>query len=190
MAQLIYSAISSVDGYIEDKTGSFDWAAPDEEVHGFINDLERQVGTYLLGRKTYEIMEVWDTDPGFAEQSPVTKDFAEVWQSVDKIVFSKTLQSVANPKTRLEHDFDAGSIQRLKDTSSNDLSIGGPNLAAHAFRAGLIDECHLFLVPVVVGGGKQALPDNTHLELMLTDERRFTNGTVFLRYRIQSKAGQ
>ena len=183
MAHLIYSAISSLDGYIEDRDGNFDWAMPDEEVHRFINNLERTVGTYLLGRRMYEIMTVWETDPNLAADSPLTQDFAEIWQAADKIVYSRTLAAASTRKTQIERTFNPEAVQQLKKTAQHDILIGGPELAAHAFRAGLIDECHLFLTPIIVGGGKQSLPDNIRLELELLEERRFSNGTVFLRYR-------
>jgi dihydrofolate reductase len=183
MAQLIYSAIASLDGYIEDRDGNFDWAMPDEEVHSFINNLERPVGTYLYGRRMYEIMMVWETDPGFAADSPLTQDFAQVWQSADKIVYSKTLAVASTRKTQIERNFNPEAIKQLKNTAQQDISIGGPGLASHAFRSGLIDECHLFLTPVIVGGGKPALPDNVRLGLQLMEERRFGNGMVYLHYR-------
>ncbi len=183
MARLIYSAISSLDGYIEDRDGKFDWAAPDEEVHRFINNLERSAGTYLYGRRMYETMMVWETDPNLAAESPLMRDFAEIWQAADKIVYSKTLEAVSTRKTQLERNFDPEAIRQLKEAVEHDILIGGPELAAHAFRAGLIDECHLFLTPIIVGGGKQSLPDNVRLELELLEERRFGSGVVFLRYR-------
>ena len=183
MAHLIYSAISSLDGYIEDTDGNFDWAMPDEETHQFINDLERATGTYLFGRRMYEIMMAWETEPALAATSPITRDFAEIWQAADKIVYSRTLEAVSTRKTRIERTFDPEAIRRLKETAKQDIAIGGPDLAAHAFRSGLIDECHLFLAPILVGGGKQSLPDDVRLELELLEERRFGNGMVFLRYR-------
>jgi len=183
MAHLIYSAISSLDGYIEDVDGNFDWAMPDEEVHRFINNLERAISTYLLGRRMYETMMVWETDPNLAADSPLMRDFAEVWQAANKIVYSKTLETVSTRKTQIERNFNPEAIKQLKKTAQQAISIGGPELAAHAFRAGLIDECHLFLIPILVGGGKSALPDNVRLELELLEERRFGNGTVYLRYR-------
>lgn len=190
MAHLIYSAISSLDGYIEDMDGKFDWAAPDEEVHRFINNLERSAGTYLYGRRMYETMLVWETDPNLAADSPITRDFAEIWQAADKIVYSKTMKTVSTRRTRLERTLDPAAIRNLKEAAEHDILIGGPELAAHAFRSGLIDECQLFLTPVLVGGGKQSLPDNVRLELELLEERRFGNGTVFLRYRTRpGKAG-
>lgn len=189
MALLIYSAISSLDGYIEDRDGNFDWAAPDEEVHRFINDLERAAGTYLFGRRTYETMVVWETDPSLAADSPLTQDFAEIWQAASKIVYSRTLVAASTRKTQIERNFDPEAIQQLKKTAQQDILIGGPELAAHAFRSGLIDECHLFLIPIIVGGGKPSLPDHVRLELELLEERRFGNGTVYLRYRAgQGKA--
>ena len=183
MARLIYSAISSLDGYIEDVHGQFDWAAPDEEVHRFINNLERSAGTHLYGRRMYETLMVWETDPNLADESPLLRDFAEIWQAADKIVYSKTLQAVSTRKTRLERDFNPTVIRKLKESVAQDILIGGPELAAHAFRAGLIDECHLFLTPIIVGGGKPALPDNVRLSLELLEERRFGSGVVYLRYR-------
>ena len=183
MAHLIYSAISSLDGYIEDVDGNFDWAMPDEEVHRFINNLERATSTYLLGRRMYETMMVWETDPNLAADSPLMRDFAEVWQAANKIVYSKTLETVSTRKTQIERNFNPEAIKQLKKTAQQAISIGGPELAAHAFRAGLIDECHLFLVPILVGGGKPALPDNVRMELELLAERRFGDGTVYLRYR-------
>jgi dihydrofolate reductase len=183
MARLIYSAISALDGYTEDMEGNFDWAAPDEEVHGFINNLERTAGTHLYGRRMYETLMVWETDPNLAAESPITRDFAEIWQATNKIVYSRTLQAASTRKTRLERNFDPKAIRQLKETVEQDILIGGPELAAHAFRSGLIDECHLFLIPIIVGGGKPSLPGNVRLELELLEEHRFSNGTVFLRYR-------
>ena len=182
MARLIYSAICSLDGYIEDVNGQFDWAAPDEEAHQFINDLERTAGTHLYGRRMYETLMVWETDPALAADSPITRDFAQIWQAAEKIVYSRTLRAVPTRKTRIERDFDPAAIQQLKETARQDLLIGGPELAAKAFRAGLIDECQLFLTPILVGGGKSALPKDVRLELELIDERRFGSGVVFLRY--------
>jgi dihydrofolate reductase len=183
MAHLIYSAILSLDGYIEDRNGNFDWAMPDEEVHRFINNLERTAATYLYGRRMYETMMVWETDPNLAADSPLTQDFAEIWQAADKIVYSKTLETISTRKTQLERTFDPEAIRQLKASAEQDILIGGPELAALAFRAGLIDECHLFLIPILVGGGKSALPDNLRLELELLAERHFRNGTIYLRYR-------
>jgi dihydrofolate reductase len=183
MAKLIYAAITSADGYIEDDTGGFAWAEPDDEVHAFVNDLERPVGTYLYGRRMYETMVGWETDPGVAAQSPLMADFARIWQAADKVVYSTTLETVSTSRTRIERAFDPDQVREMKASADRDLAVGGPGLAAHAFGAGLVDECHLFLVPVVVGGGKRALPDGVRLDLQLLDERRFGNGTVHLRYR-------
>ncbi len=185
MAHLIYLAISSLDGYTEDVNGNFDWAAPDEEVHAFINNLERAAGTYLYGRRMYETMMVWETNPNLAVGSPISRDYAEIWQAADKIVYSQTLKAVSTRKTHIERNFNPDAIRQLKEAVEQDITIGGPELAAHAFRAGLIDECQLFLTPIVVGGGKKSLPDNVRLELELLEERRFGNGVVFLRYRIK-----
>jgi dihydrofolate reductase len=183
MGELIYSAISSLDGYIEDKNGNFDWAAPDEELHKFVNDIERTAGTYLYGRRMYETMKVWETDPNLAADSPITRDFAEIWQAADKIVYSNTLETISTRKTQLVRSFDPDTIRQLKQTAAEDILIGGPELAAQAFRAGLIDECQLFLTPIIVGGGKASLPEDVRLDFELLEERRFGNGTVFLRYR-------
>ncbi len=183
MAHLIYSAISSLDGYIEDTNGKFDWAVPFDDVHRFINNLERAAGTYLYGRRMYETMMGWETDPNLASGSSLMRDFAQMWQAANKIVYSKTLEAVSTRKTHIERNFDPKAIRRQKETAEHDLLIGGPSLAAHAFRSGLIDECHLFLTPIIVGGGKRSLPDNVRLELELMEERRFGNGMVFLRYR-------
>ena len=186
MARLIYTAITSLDGYIEDAQGNFDWAAPDEEVHGFINNLERSAGTHLYGRRTYETLMAWETDPSLAaSDDPLLRDFAHIWQAADKIVYSNTLDAVSTRKTRLERTFNPEEVRQLKETLEHDIVIGGPELAAHAFRAGLIDVVHLFLTPVIVGGGKPALPDNVRLALELLEERRFESGVVFLRYRTQ-----
>ena len=183
VARLVYSVIASLDGYVADEDGNFDWAVPDEEVHTFINDLERPVGTYLYGRRMYDVMVGWETDPTLADQSPVMRDFAEIWQAADKIVYSKTLEAVSTARTRIERDFDPEAVRQMKARAGHDILVGGPELAAQAFKAGLIDECHLFVVPMVVGGGKRFLPDNVRLQLELLDERRFGNGMVYLHYR-------
>jgi dihydrofolate reductase len=182
MAKLIYSAIASLDGYVADEDGNFEWAVPDEEVHTFINDLERPVGTYLYGRRMYEVMVGWESDPTLADQSPLMRDFAEIWQAADKIVYSKTLQTVSSARTRIERDFDPEAIRQMKARLGSDVIVGGPELAAQAMKAGLVDELHLFVVPIVVGGGKQSLPNNVRQKLELLDERRFGNGMVYLRY--------
>jgi dihydrofolate reductase len=188
MAQLIYSAISSLDGYIEDRQGKFDWAAPDEEVHSFINNLERSAGTYLFGRRMYEIMMVWETDPNLAADSPITRDYAEMWQAANKIVYSRTLETASTRRTQLERTFDPQAIRKLKESTEQDILIGGPELAAHAFRAGLVDECQLFFTPIIVGGGKPSLPDGVRLELELLEERHFGSGVVYLRYRTRQES--
>jgi dihydrofolate reductase len=167
---------------VADEDGDFGWAEPDEEVHTFVNDLERPVGTYLLGRRMYEVMLYWET-LGLADQPPFIRDFAEIWRSADKIVYSRTLVSISSARTRIERDFEPEAVRQLKAAARRDLTVGGPELAAQAFKAGLVDECHLFLAPIVVGGGKRSLPDDVRLELELLDERRFGNGVVHLRYR-------
>ena len=186
MAKLIYSAIASLDGYIADEDGNFDWAAPDAEVHAFVNDLERPAGTYLYGRRMYDVMAAWETMPTGADQPPVTRDFAEIWRAADKIVYSKTLPTASSAKTRIEHDFDPEAVRQLKAQAGRDLTVGGPALAAQALAAGLVDELHLLLVPVVVGGGTHALPSHVRLQLELLDERRFGGGVVHLHYRIRT----
>jgi dihydrofolate reductase len=184
VAKLIYSAITSLDGYIEDAVGKFDWAEPDEEVHAFVNDLERPVGTYLYGRRMYETMVFWENPPRLAEQPPFARDFAQIWQAADKIVYSKSLQTAASARSRIEREFDAEAVRELKATSARDLAVGGADLAAQAIAAGLVDEYQLFFAPVLVGGGKRGLPENhLRLTLELLDERRFRNGTVYLHYR-------
>jgi dihydrofolate reductase len=165
-----------------DESGNFDWAAPDEEVHAFVNDLERPIGTHLYGRRMYETMVAWE-NPGAFAQEPVTQDFAAIWQAADKVVYSTTLDAVASARTRLERDFDPESVRQLKATSERDLSIGGPTLAAQAIAAGLVDELHLFLTPIIVGGGTPSLPDGVRAQLELVDEHRFAGGVVHLHYR-------
>ena len=187
MARLIYSAITSLDGYIADEEGRFDWAAPDEEVHAFVNDLERPVGTYLFGRRMYEVMAVWETDPALGDQSPSMRDYARIWQAADKIVYSSTLEAVSTARTRIERDFDPGAVRGIKASAGRDIIVGGPGLAAHAFKAGLVDECHLFVAPISVGGGKRSLPVGVRVKLELLDERRFEGGMVYFRYRTKSQ---
>jgi dihydrofolate reductase len=182
MATLTYSAITSLDGYVEDAEGRFDWAEPDAEVHAFVNELERPVGTYLYGRRMYETMAYWESPPNLADQPPHVRDFAEIWQAADKIVFSRTLEALSSDRTRIERTFDHDAVRRLKATADRGISVGGAELAAQAIVAGLVDEFQLFLVPVVVGDGKRVLPD-ARARLELLDERRFDNGTVYLRYR-------
>jgi dihydrofolate reductase len=184
MAKLIYSAIASLDGYVADEDGNFDWALPDEEVHAFVNDLERPLGTYLYGRRMYEVMAGWETLGTGAGDLPVVRDFGEIWRAADKVVYSKTLATVASARTRIERELDPEAIRRTKAMAARDISVGGPDLAAQAIAAGLIDECHLFLFPVVVGGGNPALPSDLRVELELLDQRRFGNGVVHLHYRL------
>jgi dihydrofolate reductase len=184
MAKLIYSAIASLDGYVEDAAGNFDWAAPDREVHAFINDLERPIGTYLYGRRMYETMVYWESVDTGPDQSAVSRDYAEIWRAAEKIVCSRTLQMVSSAKTRIERELDPDEVRRLKDTAPADISIGGAELAGHALALGLVDECNLFLGPILVGGGKRALPDTISAQLELLDERRFGNGVVHVRYRV------
>jgi dihydrofolate reductase len=186
MAKLIYTAITSLDGYVADKTGNFDWAAPDEEVHAFVNDLERPAGTYLYGRRMYEVMAFWETAHTLADQSPVTKDYANIWQAADKIVYSRTLDKVTSARTRIEREFDPDVVRQMKARAARDITVGGPGLAAQAIKAGLVDEYHLFVNPVLVGGGNPALPDDVRVELELMDEHRFDGGVVHLHYRVRT----
>jgi dihydrofolate reductase len=185
MGKLIYAAIASLDGYVEDKRGEFGWAAPDEQVHAYVNDLERPTGTYLYGRRMYETMRFWETQGADVDDGPVSTDYALLWRAADKVVYSRSLQEASTARTRIEHDFDPGSVRRMKESSERDLSVGGPTLAAAAFRAGLVDELHLFLHPIVVGGGKSALPDDVQVSLDFLDERRFRSGVVHLHYRVR-----
>ena len=183
MAKLIYSALTSLDGYVADEAGNFDWAKPSEEVHVFINDLERPVGTHLYGRRMYEVMAYWETADTVADQPSLIRDYAKIWQAAEKIVYSRTLAEVSSARTRIEQEFDIDAVRQLKATADRDIGIGGPELAAQAIEAGLVDELHLFVAPVVIGGGKRSLPDKVRLELELLDERRFANGMVHLHYR-------
>jgi dihydrofolate reductase len=182
MARLIYSAIMSLDGYIADADGRFEWAAPDEEVHAFVNELERPVGTYLYGRRMYETMRYWETAHTVADRRPVSLEFTRIWQAADKIVYSTTLQTPDTARTRLEQDFDPGQVRKVKEAADRDLTVGGAGLAAQAIAAGLVDEYQLFLVPAAVGGGTRALPDQVRLNLALAQEHRFGSGTVYLCY--------
>jgi dihydrofolate reductase len=186
MAKLIYSAIASADGYIEDAQGSFDWAAPDEQVHRFVNDLQRPVGTYLYGRRMYQTMLYWETAHTVPGQPPFAREFTGIWQAAEKIVFSKTLTSVSSARTRIERNFDPGMVRHLKSATEHDMTVGGAGLAGQAIKAGLVDELQLLMVPVVVGGGKRALPDGVRSDLELLDTRRFASGAVYLRYRPRS----
>jgi dihydrofolate reductase len=183
MASLIYSAITSLDGYVADEEGNFDRAAPDEEVHAFVNDLERPIGTYLYGRRMYEVMTYWETAQAVAGQPPFALDYAEIWQAADKVVFSTTLVTASSARTRIERDFAPEKIRDMKASASRDLSVGGPGLAARAIESGLVDEFLRFITPIVVGGGTRWLPDGVRVELELADEHRFDRGVVFLRYR-------
>jgi dihydrofolate reductase len=184
MTKLIYSAITSLDGYIEDEDGTFDWAAPDDEVLAFVNDLERPIGTYLYGRRMYETMVGWETMEFLGDRQPNMLDFAGIWRAADKVVFSRTLEAASSARTRIEPAFVPDTIRDMKASASSDLTVGGAELAAHAFRAGLVDEVHLFLNPLIVGGGKQALPSGVRAGLELLDEYRFGNGVVHLHYRV------
>jgi dihydrofolate reductase len=183
MAKLIYSAIASLDGFVADEHGNFDWAAPSEEVHAFVNELERPVGTYLYGRRMYETMAVWDT-LAVRDEPQVIRDFAEIWRAADKVVYSRTLAGVTTTRTRLERDLDPDAVRRMKAESGRDIGIGGPELAGQALEAGLVDEVQLFLKPVIVGGSTHSLPTTAHVQLELLDQQRFGDGTVFLRYRV------
>jgi dihydrofolate reductase len=184
MARLIYSALASLDGYVADRDGTFDWAAPDDEVHRFVNDLQRQVGTMLLGRRMYDVLVAWET-MDTAGQPGSIRDFADLWRAADKVVYSRTLERAASARTRIERDFDTEAIRRMKASSDRDLSIGGPDLAAQAIKARLVDELDLLLSPISVGGGTRALPDDVEARLELLDERRFDSDVVYLRYRIR-----
>jgi dihydrofolate reductase len=183
MANLIYSVITSLDGYVTDAQGDFDWAAPDEEVHSFVNDLERPLGTYLYGRRMYEVMVYWETVTTL-DQPPPIEDYARIWRAADKVVYSTTLERASSARTRIERDFDPAAVRHMKAAAERDISVGGPGLAARAIEDGLVDEFHLLVVPVTVGGGTRALPDDVRLPLELLDERRFNSGVVHLHYRV------
>jgi dihydrofolate reductase len=185
MASLIYSVIMSLDGFVADREGRFGWAAPDEAVHAFVNGLERPVGTYLYGRRMYEVMSYWQTAGTDVSDPPVAADFAAIWRSADKVVYSTTLASVSTPRTRLEHSFDVDSVRGLKLAATRDLTVGGPGLAGHALRAGLVDEIAVFVVPVLVGGGTPAFPAGVGATLELGEQQRFDNGTTYVRYRVR-----
>jgi dihydrofolate reductase len=182
MARLIYLALTSLDGYVADEQGSFDWAAPDEDVHACVNDLERPLRTHLYGRRMYEVLVAWETIE-LRDQPAVIRDFAEIWRAADKVVYSRTLETVSSAGTRIERSFDPEAVRLMKAHTGHDISIGGPELASQAMRAGLVDECHLFLAPIVVGAGTRSLPDHFRLKLELLGERRFGNGAVHLHYR-------
>lgn len=182
MANLIYSFIMSLDGYVADRDGRFDWGEPDEEVHTFVNGLQRGIGTFLFGRRLYEVMVAWEDPSAFAQEPPYIQDFAELWKAADKVVFSRTLDRPSSERTRIEREFDADAVRQLKADAGQDLAVGGPELASSAIRAGLVDEFQMFISPLAVGGGKKYLPDGVRLRLELLEERRFRNGVVFLRY--------
>ena len=184
MARLIYASNMSLDGCTEDERGAFDWAPPDDGVFASITELMRSVGTYLYGRRMYETMAVWETDSSLATQSDLMADYAKVWQAADKVVYSTTLDAVSTAKSRLERRFDPDSVRSMKDATGRDLTVGGANLAALALTAGLVDECHLFICPVVLGRGKPSLPSELRARLELLDERRFEDGAVYVRYAI------
>jgi dihydrofolate reductase len=183
MQPLVYSAITSLDGFVADEQGTFDWAAPDEEVHRFVNDLERPVGTYLYGRRMYEVMRFWEDAALLSDPSPAMREYAEIWQAADKVVYSRSLTGVSTARTRLEREFDPEAVRRLKAEAEGPVSVGGPDLAAAAIRAALVDRWHQVVTPVVVGGGRHWLPRGVRLDLELVDERRFTGGAVHLAYR-------
>ncbi|MGH2922751.1 MAG: dihydrofolate reductase family protein [Solirubrobacterales bacterium] len=183
MAKLTYAMAASLDGYVEDEQGSFAWAKPDEEVHRFVNERERDIGTYLLGRRMYETMAVWETDPLIAQESEYMREYAEIWQGVDKVVYSRTLDAVPTRRTRLEREFDPDAIRALKASAERNLAVAGPNLASSAFEAGLVDEIRLLIAPAIVGAGKPVLPAGARVDLELVEERRLANGMVHLRYR-------
>jgi dihydrofolate reductase len=185
MAKLIYSAITSLDGYVSDVEGGFSWAKPDEEVHSFVNDLERPISTYLYGRRMYEVMRYWEDPDGLAQASAHIRDYAEIWQSADKVVYSTSLESPSTARTRIEREFDPTSVREMKEAADADLTVGGPTLAAEALRAGLVDELQQFVNPVIVGGGTGWLPDGIRADLELLDEHRFGGGVVCLRYRVE-----
>jgi dihydrofolate reductase len=181
VAKLIYSAITSLDGYVADEEGRWDWSEPDDAVHAFVNDLARPLGTWLLGRRMYEVLAAWET---IDDEHPAMRDFAGIWRSTDKVVYSRTLQAASTARTRVEREFDPEVVGRIKAEAERDLCVAGPQLAAHAFRAGLIDEIQLYLSPIIVGAGNPALPDGVKVSLELVDERRFANGVVHLRHRV------
>jgi dihydrofolate reductase len=183
MAKLIYSAITSLDGYVADRDGNFDWSVPDEEVHAFVNDLERRAGTYLYGRRMYQVMVAWESMPTGPDQRAVMAEYAAIWRAADKVVYSTTLESVGSARTRMERRFDVDAIRKLKAAATSDITVGGPDLAAQALKSGLVDECHQFVSPMIVGGGQPSLPDDLRLQLELLDEHRFANGVVHLHYR-------
>ena len=184
MGTLIYAANISLDGFLEDETGSFDWSVPDEDLHALWNEHERRIGTSLYGRRMYETMRVWESDDWLTNEPAVVREYAEIWRDADKVVYSTSLTDVSTARTRIERQFEPGAVRALKENSGADLSIAGARIAAEAFRHGLVDECVLLLYPVVVGGGKPALPRGIRLDLELIDHRRFDSGAVYVRYRV------
>jgi dihydrofolate reductase len=186
MANLIYSAITSLDGYVNDEDGGFGWAEPDEEVHSFVNELERPIGTYLFGRRMYEVLRYWEDPDDLDAQPAYIREYAGIWQAADKVVYSSSLESPSTARTRIEREFDPAAVGRMKEGARADLGVGGPTLAAEALRAGLVDELHQFLNPVVVGGGTAWLPAGLRLELELLDERGFAGGVVHLHHRTRT----
>lgn len=184
MGKLIYAAITSLDGYVEDAAGSFDWSVPDDEVHAFINELERPIGTHLYGRRLYEVMAAWETIDTSEDQPAAIREFAAIWRAAEKVVYSRTLDAPSTERTRIEREFDAAAVRALKAGAERDLGVGGAELAGRALAAGLVDECHLFISPIVVGGGKPALPSGVRVELELLEQRRFGNGVAYLRYAV------
>jgi len=183
LANLIYTAITSLDGYVADKNGNFDWAAPDEDLHRFVNDLERPIGTYVYGRRLYEVMVFWETAHTLRDQPAFIQGYADIWTAAEKIVYSRTLDRVSSARTRIEREFDPATVRQMKARAERDITVGGPDLAAQAIKAGLVDEFHFFVTPVVVGGGKQSLPDDVRVKLELMAEHRFSSGVVHLHYR-------
>lgn len=185
MGKLVYSMLTSLDGYVSDVTGNFDWSVPDEELHTFINERSRSVGTYLLGRRMYQTMVAWETADDWADDSPTMLEYGRIWRSADKVVYSATLTEVAGERTRIEREFDRDAVRALKEVSAADLTIDGPTLAAQALRAGLVDEVAVYVCPVIVGGGNAFYPPDVRLDLELEEQRRFGNGVVYLRYRVR-----
>jgi dihydrofolate reductase len=185
MGQLIYSALTSLDGYVADEAGNFDWAVPDPEVHHFVNDQERRLGICLYGRRLYDVMKAWETEPTAGDGDPVMQEYARIWQDCEKVVYSRTLDQVSSARTRIERSFDPAAVRELKSKTVSDLGIGGPELAGQALLAGLVDECRVLVSPAIVGGGQRWLPDGLRADLVLADERRFDNGVVHLSYRVR-----